>query len=184
MVKNPVSLDAKATLKYDDIIHMEYPLKSLDIIKHPRMKVEDRAKIFAPFAALKGYEEAIAAKQKVVVPRIELSEESKEYLDLQLGKIEQLLTLGQHPIITVVFFQKNKMSNVDGGEYIRFTGLVAKLDQTSRILQIVEKRIRLDDIYGIEGEDLVEERNEKAKLSALNTPTVVTHCTGSLNRNK
>lgn len=154
MVKNPVSLDAKVTHKYDDIIHMEYPFNSSDVIKHPRMSVEDRAKIFAPFAALKGYEEAIAAKQKVVVPRIELSEESKEYLDLQLGKIERLLSNGQHPIISVVFFQKNKASNEDGGEYIQFTGLVAKLNQTSRIIQIVEKRLRLDDIYRIEGEDL------------------------------
>ncbi|MDF2873269.1 MAG: hypothetical protein K0R05_4844, partial [Anaerocolumna sp.] len=118
MVKNPVSLDAKATQKYDDIIHMDYPLKSSDRVKHPRMQVQDRAKIFAPFAALKGYEEAITAKQKIVVPRIELSEESKEYLDLQLGKIEQLLMNGQHPIITVVYFQKNKENKEDGGEYI------------------------------------------------------------------
>jgi hypothetical protein len=154
MVKNPVSLDAKATQKYDDIIHMDYPLKSSDRVKHPRMQVQDRAKIFAPFAALKGYEEAITAKQKIVVPRIELSEESKEYLDLQLGKIEQLLMNGQHPIITVVYFQKNKENKEDGGEYIQFMGMVAKLDQTSRILQIVDKRMRLDDIYGIEGEDL------------------------------
>jgi hypothetical protein len=154
MVKNPVSLDAKATQKYDDIIHMDYPLKSSDRVKHPRMQVQDRAKIFAPFAALKGYEEAITAKQKIVVPRIELSEESKEYLDLQLGKIEQLLMNGQHPIITVVYFQKNKENKEDGGEYIQFMGMVAKLDQTSRILQIVDKRMRLVDIYGIEGEDL------------------------------
>lgn len=154
MVKNPVSLGAKTTDKYDDIIYREYPPKSSDIIKHPRMRVEDRAKIFAPFAALKGYEEAIAAKQKIVVPRIELSEESKEYLDLQLGRIDGLLTQGQHPVITVVYFQQDKSSNEDGGEYIRFTGMVAKFDQTSRILQVVEKRLRLDDIYRIEGEEL------------------------------
>ncbi len=154
MVKNPISLEAKATHKYDDIIHMEYPLKSTDMIKHPRMKVEDRAKIFAPFAALKGHEEAIAAKQRIVVPRIELSEDSKEYLDLQLGRIEQHLSKGQHPIVTVVYFIKDKLKNEEGGEYIRFTGMVAKLNRSSRILQIVDKRMRLDDIYRIEGEDL------------------------------
>lgn len=153
MVKNPVSLGAKATHEYDDIIYMDYPLKSSDIIKHPRMRLEDRAKIFAPFAALKGYEEAIAAKQKIVVPRIELSEESKEYLDLQLGEIDQLLSRGQHPVITVVYFKKDKSSNTEDGEYIRFTGMVAKFDQTSHILQIVEKRLRLEDIYSIERED-------------------------------
>ncbi len=154
MVKNPVSLGDKVTHKYDDILHTKYPLQSLDVIKHPRMRVEDRAKIFTPFAALKGYEEAIAAKQKIIVPRIDLSEEAKEYLDLQLGRIELLLTNGEHPIITVVFFQKDKESSEAGGEYIQFTGMVAKFDRTSRILQIVEKRLRLDDIYGIEGEEL------------------------------
>lgn len=154
MVKNPVSLDAQATHEYNDIIHMKYPLVSSNIIKHPRMTIDDRAKIFAPFAALKGYEEAIASKQKIVVTRIELSEESKEHLDLQLSKIERLVTNGQHPIITIVYFQKNKESKEDGGEYIQFTGMVAKLDRTSRILQIVEKRLRLEDIYGIEGEEI------------------------------
>lgn len=150
MVKNPVSKDAKATHNYDDIIHMEYPLKSTDVIKHPRMRLEDRAKIFAPFAALKGHEEAIKAREKIIVPRIELSEEAMEYLDLQLGKIEGLLADGQHPIITVVYFQRDKLSKEDGGEYIQFTGMVAKLNRTSRILQIVEKRLPLEDIYKIE----------------------------------
>jgi hypothetical protein len=61
---------------------------------------------------------------------------------------------GQHPIITVVYFQRGKVSNEEGGEYIHFTGMVAKFDQTSHMLQIVEKRLHLDDIYGIEGEEL------------------------------
>lgn len=158
MVKKQGSWDAKATHEYEDIIHIDYPVKSADVRKHPRMSLEDRAKIFAPFAALKGYEEAITAKQRIVVPRIVLSEESKEYLDFQLGKIERILSQGQHPIITVVYFQQDRGSS-DGGEYIQFTGMVAKYDQTSRILQIVEKRICLDDIYGIEGEYLDESRN-------------------------
>lgn len=154
MVKNPVSLDGKVTHKYDDILNTPYPLEGMDMMKHPRMPVTDRAKIFMPFAALKGYEEAIEAKQKIVVPRIELSEESKEYLDLQLFKIDQLLLTGQHPIITVVYFQMDKSNKEDGGEYIQFTGMVSKLDRTARIIQIVDKRLRLDDIYQIEDERL------------------------------
>ena len=73
-----------------------------------------------------------------------------------MAKIERLLAKGQHPVITVIFFQreKDKVYIEDSGEYIQFTGMVAKLDLTSRILQIVEKRLRLDDIYGIESEDL------------------------------
>ena len=147
-------MEARATHKYDDIIHLEYPLKSSNIRKHPRMKLEDRAKIFAPFAALKGHEEAIEAKQRIVVPRIELSEEVKEYLDFQLRRIDRLLMKGQHPIITVVYFQKNKLNQESCGEYLQFTGMVAKFDPSSRMLQIVDKRLSLEDIYDIQGEGL------------------------------
>ena len=40
---------------YDDIIHLEHPTSR----KHPRMSRLDRAAQFAPFAALKGYEDVI-----------------------------------------------------------------------------------------------------------------------------
>ena len=40
---------------YDDIIHLEHPTSK----RHPRMSRLDRAAQFAPFAALKGYEEVI-----------------------------------------------------------------------------------------------------------------------------
>jgi hypothetical protein len=52
-------MDQKLTHEYDDIIDMEYPLKNSDTIKHPRISNAERAKIFASFAALKGYEEVI-----------------------------------------------------------------------------------------------------------------------------
>ncbi len=40
---------------YDDIIHLEHPTSK----KHPRMARLERAAQFAPFAALKGYEDVI-----------------------------------------------------------------------------------------------------------------------------
>ena len=47
--------------EYKDIINMERPVHKGDEFeaRHPHMSQENRAKIFAPFAALKGYEEAI-----------------------------------------------------------------------------------------------------------------------------
>ena len=47
--------------KYKDIMDEERPVHDGDAFeaRHPRMPREARAKIFAPFAALKGYEEAI-----------------------------------------------------------------------------------------------------------------------------
>ena len=43
---------------YDDIIHLEHPTSG----RHPRMSRLDRAAQFAPFAALRGYEELIEEK--------------------------------------------------------------------------------------------------------------------------
>ena len=47
--------------EYKDIINKERPIHQGDEFeaRHPHMSRENRAKIFAPFAALKGYEEAI-----------------------------------------------------------------------------------------------------------------------------
>lgn len=148
------------TNKYEDILNMEYPLKSSDKIKHPPMSIADRAKIFAPFAALKGHEEAIIAKQKIVVPRKNLSEESKEVLDRRLSQIGQSLSQGKHPMITVVYFQKDttESKEEEEGVYLRFTGLVGKYDPLLRTIQIVDKKLKLDDIYGIEGEQFSTEK--------------------------
>lgn len=46
---------------YKDIIDKQRPVHDGDEFesRHPKMSIENRAKIFAPFAALKGYEEAI-----------------------------------------------------------------------------------------------------------------------------
>ena len=52
---------------YSDIIDLPYPRDDWNfLMKHPRMSMQDRAKIFAPFAALRGHSTALAktAEQK------------------------------------------------------------------------------------------------------------------------
>ena len=102
----------------------------------PRMTRENRAKQFAPFAALKGFEEGIKWKEKVYIDRKELSEESLERLDNKFKGIKK------NDIITVVYYNK--------GEYLRVTGMVARIDVTARILQVINTKIRFEDIYDIE----------------------------------
>ncbi len=99
------------------------------------MPIEDRAKQFMPFAALKGLPDALAAREKITVPRIELSEEMAEELDRKM----HCLIKGQ--IASVVYFNKD--------EYIKVTGMVARIDETSRLLQIVNTKIAFDDILDI-----------------------------------
>ncbi len=101
----------------------------------PKMSREDRAKQFMPFAALKGYPEALRQKEKIVVPRAEISEEYAETLDRKLRQIQK------NDIVTVIYFCKN--------EYLKKTGMVSRIDETARVLKIVNTRILFDDIYDI-----------------------------------
>ena len=46
---------------YKDIIDLPYPRNDWNfLMKHPRMPIANRAKIFSPFAALRGHNEKIA----------------------------------------------------------------------------------------------------------------------------
>lgn len=100
-----------------------------------KMSVQNRAKQFMPFAALSGYEAALAAKEKIQVPKIELSEDMAFELDQKM----KLLTKGQ--MASVIYYEK--------GEYLKKTGLIAKIDTTCRILQVVSTKICFDDILDI-----------------------------------
>lgn len=102
--------------------------------KH-KMPVQDRAKQFMPFAALKGLPDALAAREKITVAKIELSEEMAEELNRRMHG------LAKGKMASVVYFHKD--------EYIRITGMVARIDETSRILQIVNTKISFDDILEV-----------------------------------
>ena len=99
------------------------------------MSPADRAKQFMPFAALKGYEEALRRKEKIVVEKIELSEEMKEELDRQFQQIKQ------NDIVTVVYYEEE--------EYLRITGMVAKIDKNAQILKVVNTKILFENIYSV-----------------------------------
>lgn len=105
--------------------------------------MENRAKQFIPFAALKGYEEALRAKEKIVVSKIELSDEKKEELNRKLQQIQK------NDIITVVYFHKD--------EYLQMEGMVARVDKDARILKVVNMKIAFSNIYDLWGSNIIEE---------------------------
>lgn len=100
-----------------------------------KMSREDRAKQFMPFAALKGYSEALRKKERIIVPRRELSEEYGEELDRKLRQIQE----GE--MVSVVYYCR--------GEYVRLTGKVAKIDKEARMIRIVNEKIAFDDLYAL-----------------------------------
>lgn len=73
-----------------------------------RMNREDRAKQFMPFAALKGYPEALRKKEKIVVPKIELPEEYQEELDRKLRQIKK------NDVVTACFSSKENICRKKG----------------------------------------------------------------------
>ena len=105
--------------------------------KH-KMLISDRAKQFMPFSALRGLDEALAAKEHISVPKAELSEEKERELDEKMKK----LCCGH--IASVIHFSRD--------EYIKTTGMVALMDETGRVLQIVNTKSNFDDIYDINSE--------------------------------
>lgn len=102
----------------------------------PKMDRAERAKQFMPFAALKGYEDALREKEKIVVPKIELSEEMKEELDFIMHNVRK------NDMIKVVYFHD--------GEYLQLTGLVSRLDRDAGILKVVNTKIEFENILKVE----------------------------------
>lgn len=95
----------------------------------------DRAKQFAPFDALTGFREALARKERIVVPRKELCEEEKEQLDFKFQQISP------RDMVTIIYY--------DQGEYVKITGKVSKYSACDRVLYIVNSRIHFSDIVEI-----------------------------------
>ena len=102
----------------------------------PKMSRENRAKQFAPFKTLKGLEDEISWQEKVFVDKKDLSEEMLQELDNKFKQIHK------NDIITVVYYNK--------GEYLKVTGMVARIDVTARVLQIINTKIKFDDVYDVE----------------------------------
>ncbi len=75
-----------------------------------------RAKIFAPFDALKGLSEAIAEKEKIVVPKRILSEDRVAEINRTLSELNP----GQ--VITVIYYGSYEQN------YLQRTGKVTKVD--------------------------------------------------------
>lgn len=105
--------------KYADLL----PLSRPEPIK-PRMSVSNRAKIFSPFAALRGYEEEIASegREHTKTQRIELSDERKEKIGAKLMQLQK----GE--AITVCYFTD--------GYYEDLTGKVESIDGIYKELKL------------------------------------------------
>lgn len=116
-----------AKKQYADIINLPYGKHK----KH-RMPLCDRAAQFAPFAALSGYDAMIQEEARFTDCRSDLSEEEIDKLNQQLITISAYIANGQHPTVSVSYFQPD--SQKDGGCYYRVTGQVKLVNQLEQAL--------------------------------------------------
>ena len=85
-----------AVARYGDIIFRERPVHDGDVFsrRHPKMERLNRAKLFAPFAALVGFDERVSRKEVPYVPRHELDADEEWALGRKLVELRRLTENG------------------------------------------------------------------------------------------
>ena len=131
------------------------------------MCLSQRAKIFSPFAALKGFEEAIDAKLERYVDKRELTEEEQGQLDATLALLleqtrNRRLARANRVCATVRYYVPCRDENHEAfglrGTYETVTGLVRKVDPILRkSLFIADQEIEFADLAEIHIVTLAEE---------------------------
>ena len=100
------------------------------------MPVSERAKIFVPFDPLRGFRAALAERERVSVPEVDLTEEDALVLSSRLSR------LSKGSMVAVTYY--------DGGAYRRVEGCVSRIDLVARELVVVDTRVPLDAVRRIE----------------------------------
>lgn len=103
--------------------------------KRYKMDRSARAKQFMPFDALKGFREALVDKERIRLPRKELSEEEKNTLDHKLRSVMK------KDRIMVEYYQEE--------QYRKVVGIVTKIEAAARVVRVDDTEIAFDDIAGL-----------------------------------
>ena len=155
---------------YSDIIGRERPTHKNDDfdIRHPKMRRQLRAKQFAPFDALEGFQETVEEHQAVTVRPKTLSEGKREGINETLLQIQERFLAWKRdrkrgvqentPVrVSVTFFKRDKRQeaiHADGirGDTVRLDGDVTAFDAVSQALRVSGVLILFSDIYEIDVE--------------------------------
>ena len=129
--------------KYDDIIGLSHHVSA----KRPQMSMADRAAQFSPFAALTGFDAAIAEEGRLTDARITLDENELDMLDMKFRQLVCGLEL--EPEVEIRFFVPDERK--DGGAYQMARGVVRKIDMnTQRIVMAGGEEISMQDVFDIQ----------------------------------
>ena len=128
--------------EYDDIIGLPHHVSST----RPHMPMLDRAAQFQPFRALTGYEDAVQETARYTDEKVELTEDEKALLDMELQRLSD--DIASRPQVTLTCFRPDKKKS--GGAYVTTTGRLKKIDDIEGALILVSgERIVIEDIIEI-----------------------------------
>ena len=142
---------------YSAIIGLRRPVHDGDVFsrRHPKMTQLNRAKIFAPFAALTGFDSAVRAKEIQYVPRHILDPEEAYALNEKLNNMYLKTRTGalarmNRITVKVVYFEVCTDVNNDAygrlGLYHTETGTIWKVDPVAQAITVGETIIPFGDI--------------------------------------
>jgi len=132
--------DARA--EYGDIIDMPHHQSE----KRAHMSLRDRAAQFAPFAALRGYDEEIRETARLTDERIELSSEEISKINDKLNEV--IKNIKAQPEVEITFFAPD--GKKQGGAYVTMFGNIRRVDDVEKNIYFTNGfRLPIKDLYEI-----------------------------------
>ena len=111
------------TSRYDDIINLPHHVSPT----RQRMSMHDRAAQFAPFAALVGYDEAVAETARLTESRSELDKQEQWAINERLAYIADYIP--EQPEVRIKYFVPDERKS--GGAIVVTSGKVKKISATN-----------------------------------------------------
>ena len=111
------------------------------------MPTINRAAQFTPFAALTGYEDAIEETGRLTTERKEIDEYLKAEINDKLSFLAHSLETA--PKVSITYYVPDLRK--EGGEYVKRTGTVEKVDSNKRIVVLNGEEINIAYITNIDG---------------------------------
>ena len=125
--------------RYDDIINLPHHVSPT----RQRMSMHDRAAQFAPFAALVGYDDAVAETARITETRPELDEQEQQAINERLAYIAD--HIHEQPEVRIKYFVPDEHKS--GGAFVEVSGKVKKISATDDTIVLTDGcKIRLSDI--------------------------------------
>ena len=129
--------------RYDDILSLPHHVSQT----HPQMPLSSRAAQFSPFAALTGYDAAIAETARLTETRRELTEEEQLRISERLRRLQERIR--ERPPVKLTYFRPDERK--EGGAHLSVSGRARRLDEVSGVLELEDgQRIPFGDILSLE----------------------------------